>query len=166
MQKLILENEIRNNLSIREIAKKYSKSYTSIRYWLKKYELKTCKKQKILLNCIICNKELTGTQSKYCSLNCKSKALNSYGAQKNRAIYRKKEFIEKLGGKCSICCYNKNIAGLVFHHIDTSKKKFEINGKSLSNLSIKKLYEELDKCILLCQNCHMELHYPHLTNVI
>jgi hypothetical protein len=29
---------------------------------------------------------------------------------------------------------------------------------------MEELKEEAEKCILLCHNCHMELHYPHLND--
>lgn len=63
---------------------------------------------------------------------------------------------------CEICGYNKNIGSLDFHHTDPTKKDFEISsitGK-WGLLEIKKeIEEELNKCQVLCKNCHMELHY-------
>ena len=64
--------------------------------------------------------------------------------------------IELKGGKCSICGYNKCIEALDFHHIDPEEKEMNMSrGKSKAwNIVLK----ELDKCILLCSNCHRELH--------
>lgn len=65
--------------------------------------------------------------------------------------------IEHLGGCCTICGYNKYQGALEFHHLDPTKKDFVISlkGHCRSWIEIKK---ELDKCILLCSNCHREVH--------
>lgn len=62
---------------------------------------------------------------------------------------------------CEICGYNKCIEALDFHHRDPSKKDFTISstrkgGKGVG--SWPELKKELDKCILVCSNCHREIH--------
>jgi len=69
----------------------------------------------------------------------------------------KRRAIDYKGGKCNSCGYNKCQGAMEFHHIDKTSKKFEIGGSY--NRSWKELQIELDKCILLCSNCHHELHY-------
>ena len=59
------------------------------------------------------------------------------------------------GGKCQVCGYCKCIEALEFHHINPLEKEFTISGGTRSFESLKL---ELDKCILLCANCHRELH--------
>jgi len=56
---------------------------------------------------------------------------------------------------CAICGYNKDTAALDFHHTNPKDKKFLINQNHVQN---KNIIEELNKCILLCSNCHRELH--------
>lgn len=63
--------------------------------------------------------------------------------------------VEYKGGKCIVCGYNKSIRALQFHHLDPSQKDFGISG---STKSFEKLKPELDKCVLLCSNCHAEVH--------
>lgn len=65
--------------------------------------------------------------------------------------------IEYKGGKCSKCGYDKCPDALDFHHVDESQKEFNLshNGHCRSWETIKK---ELDKCILVCSNCHREIH--------
>lgn len=87
---------------------------------------------------------------------------NSYEKQTERALKRKIELIEYKGGKCEICGYDKNIGALEFHHTNPSEKSFQLDSRRLSNTTIDKLKIEVDKCMLLCANCHRETHYPNL----
>ncbi len=69
----------------------------------------------------------------------------------------KKLAVEYLGGKCSECGYIGCAAVYDFHHVNPEDKEFSIGSRSHKNFeSIK---EELDKCVLLCSNCHRTLHY-------
>lgn len=68
----------------------------------------------------------------------------------------KQQSIEYKGGKCIVCNYNKCSQSLVFHHIDPNEKDFGI--ASNKTRSWEKIKKELDKCVLLCHNCHNEVH--------
>lgn len=65
--------------------------------------------------------------------------------------------IDYKGGRCQICGYNRCIEALEFHHINSSGKDFGISEKGYTRGWIK-VKEELEKCILVCANCHRELH--------
>ena len=67
--------------------------------------------------------------------------------------------IAYLGGHCQHCGYNRCMGALQFHHKDPKEKEFSISGRSLSWDRIK---AELDKCLLLCSNCHAEIHYKEI----
>jgi len=70
---------------------------------------------------------------------------------------RKKIWAAKyLGGKCFVCGYSKCLQVLSCHHRDPSKKVFTISCSYC--LSYEKLKKELDKCVLLCSNHHIEVH--------
>lgn len=99
-----------------------------------------------------CNKELSGTQTKYCSVRCKNNCLTKTARKKIKA-----RAVEYKGGQCQNCGYNKCMSALAFHHLDPSQKDFGIggNGETRAWDTIKK---ELDKCVLLCANCHAEEH--------
>jgi len=79
--------------------------------------------------------------------------------KKQRVIdYRKKlkiKCVQYKGGKCQLCGYDKCMRALTFHHIDPTQKEFGISSRLRKWEIIK---EELDKCQLLCQNCHCEVH--------
>ena len=89
-------------------------------------------------------------------------SANDYIKQKERALTRKLEIIESKGGKCEICGYDKNISALEFHHLIPTEKNFQLDSRHLSNTTMGKILEEAEKCILVCSNCHKELHHPSL----
>lgn len=70
---------------------------------------------------------------------------------------RKQKAVEYKGGKCEKCGYDKCIAALEFHHPDPTQKEFIISRK----WSFEKIKNELDKCVLLCSNCHKEVHWDN-----
>ena len=69
----------------------------------------------------------------------------------------KEKLVEYKGCKCEICCYYNCINALEFHHLDPSEKDFGIaNGNAIA---FEKAKKEVDKCILVCANCHREIHF-------
>ena len=70
---------------------------------------------------------------------------------------QKQKAVEYKGGVCEDCGYSKCIAALDFHHLDPSQKDFSIGGTNYHKLEA--LKPELDKCVLLCANCHRERHF-------
>lgn len=83
-------------------------------------------------------------------------------AQSNRVmrLVRKYNLVQKAGGSCRICGYNKNISSLAFHHL--SEKGTHLNGSHLINMSLSGAEAEVSKCVLVCHNCHNEIHNPEL----
>lgn len=101
-----------------------------------------------------CSKSTVGkyvNNSNYYEKNAKSK-IQSVISWRQRT---KLKLIEYKGGSCTKCGYNKCPGALTFHHLDPTEKDFRISGQSWS---FERLKEEADKCILLCANCHHELH--------
>lgn len=76
--------------------------------------------------------------------------------QKRRKALRKKA-LEYKGNKCMFCGYDKCQEALEFHHIDKDKKEFGLSAQGLTR-SWDKIKKELEKCVLLCANCHREEH--------
>jgi len=76
---------------------------------------------------------------------------------KGRLKGYKRLCLDYKGSKCSICGYNRCVEALEFHHRDNIEKEF-----SISNARFKKFDDrtkkELDKCDVLCANCHREVH--------
>jgi aconitase B len=100
--------------------------------------------------CLRCRKKYTYRRSRNSKVFCGSCIAN-------RGRFKKKSLlIAYKGGKCENCNYDKNQAALSFHHLDPKEKDFEISGKHC--LSLERLKKEVDKCSLLCLNCHAETH--------
>lgn len=114
--------------------------------------------------CRKCGNPLFGSRTAFCSKTCKDKFYqnNSYESQQARGLKRKLALIKMKGGECEKCGYKKNIAALEFHHRDETTKKFRLDIRNMSNRSFEKLLEEINKCDLLCANCHREEHNPGL----
>ncbi len=71
--------------------------------------------------------------------------------QKNRARRLKKEAVKLKGGKCEICGYCRCLGVLEFHH--KNKEEKERSGDWMKNDF------DFNKVVLLCSNCHQELHF-------
>lgn len=84
-------------------------------------------------------------------------------AVKRRRHKIKRDAVEYMGGKCSRCGYSKCIRALEFHHVDDNKE-FGIGANGYTK-SWKKIKEELDKCILVCSNCHKEIEDEKLYSI-
>ena len=150
MDKIFLEELTKLGLSQRQIADKCGKSQTSIRYWLHTFELGTQRNHK----CSLCGEtdpaKFTSGRFRECR-RCRCR----YQTQRFRS-YKKKAVAYK-GGKCEKCGYDRCLAAMDFHHIDPSKK--DPKWKLMKNWTFEKVKEELDKCMLVCKNCHAEIHF-------
>lgn len=107
----------------------------------------------------ICNQEVKNNNS-FCSKKCSSK-----NAVQRRRTEVKIKAVEYKGGKCIDCGYNRCINVLQFHHLNPKEKEFNIsrNGHSRSWDRVK---AEIEKCVLLCANCHAERHYNEHKEII
>lgn len=115
-------------------------------------------------------------KEKQCSKCKKHKPVSEFGKRSDRPdglvsackeclrkdmAEKRKQFkikcVEYLGGCCSSCGYNKCLAALEFHHNIPSEKDFVVNTGKTRNFT-EEVKKELDKCSLLCANCHREEH--------
>lgn len=104
-----------------------------------------------MLICRLCNREFKhyGTQQRQ---------TNRCGAcnTKIRRFRAKAAAIRMLGGKCTKCGWHGNQAALQFHHKNSDTKDFIIG--NVANKSWDSIKTEMQKCVLLCANCHMIEH--------
>jgi hypothetical protein len=80
--------------------------------------------------------------------------------RRNQNRYDKKTKLKNsVGGKCQICGYLKYQGALHFHHIDPTQKKFIISDATArKKYSQEEIEAEIRKCVLVCANCHAEIH--------
>ncbi len=114
--------------------------------------------------CLVCEAQLTGKQTKFCSRRCKNAFTNNrhqnYVSQQQRGCRRRQLLIQRKGGRCEQCGYSSNRAAMAFHHLDPATKSFPLDLRNCSNTSWEALVAEANKCLLLCLNCHAEIHNP------
>ena len=65
--------------------------------------------------------------------------------------------VDYKGGKCVICGYDRDVSALEFHHKEGTSKDFGLSTRGITR-SWEKTRKELDKCLLVCANCHREIH--------
>ena len=168
LQSLYLEND----LSQREVAKNLGVSQSTIRYYLGKYDIKksryynySASDPKSVKKCPKCHlvqpissfyvrknpkdpsKRIAGSWCKVC--------LNQATLARQRKV--KQDCIDYKGGKCSNCDFNAYNGALEFHHLDPTKKDFGLSRFNNKNLNAAGK-RELDKCSILCANCHRMAH--------
>ena len=120
--------------------------------------------------CKLCNKKLYDRQQNTCK-NCKDEKKDQYNSKEGkrnpkqeyinaylnkRRHLLKKKMVKYKGGKCKNCKCIKHDVIFDFHHIDPSKKEYTIS--KIYHLKWEIIKKELDKCIMLCSNCHRLLH--------
>lgn len=103
--------------------------------------------------CLICGATFTpksaAANQRSCCYDCMPE-----GTQLKRGDFLAKIKLKR-GGKCERCGYNRCIKALEFHHLDPTQKDFTISN---DHFKLKDAIEESKKCILICANCHRELH--------
>ena len=126
----------------------------------------------MIKSCLHCQKTIeTKTSRKFCNDKCRGRYKPPGKLSRNQQVGRnvsswrralKQKAVDYKGGKCLTCGYDRCNSALDFHHLDPNEKDFGIasNGKTRSWDKVK---SELDKCVLLCRNCHAEVHAGLIT---
>jgi len=158
MEEITLQKYVNLNYSTRKIAELMQSSQTNVRHYLKKYNLKTNLNQfnqsEYLCKCGEANPEkFYGHSKKTCS---KCHNLRTTKVGKNNRLFA----VEYLGGKCIECGYNKHTCALDIHHIDPSIKDKNFN--HMRGWCKERILNEIKNCVLLCRNCHAEVHSGHI----
>ena len=93
------------------------------------------------------SKMFTGKMKSTCK-KCHSRDIG------RRLIEAREKAFEYRGDKCEHCGYDKYRGALEFHHRDPTQK----DPTGLRAYKLSRLFAEVDKCVLLCANCHREEH--------
>lgn len=99
--------------------------------------------------CRVCDKSYPGGHQQHKSICNVCRTSNSRKNKKLKAV-------GYMGGKCIVCEYDKCIAALHFHHIEPHEKEFGFSSNMTKPFEV--LQIELNKCIIVCSNCHSEIH--------
>lgn len=108
----------------------------------------------------------------YCKACVKKTTLSNYNAnkeswnattRKNKQLQRDRINEYKNNCSCSKCDESRNWL-LDFHHINPNEKSFQISQGE--RYGWKKVKQEIEKCVVLCSNCHRDFHYQEKENQI
>jgi transposase len=162
----VLEDAVEGGWTLSEMAEVVDRDISTVRYWLKQYDLKptggarrreTREAKRLGLRHIERHCEKHGVTrfvlENRGSYRCRKCRGEDVSAWRRRA---KRRLVEEAGGKCQICGYDRYMGALQFHHVDPSKKSFLLSMRGCTR-SIAKLRAEAAKCQLLCANCHAEV---------
>lgn len=100
---------------------------------------------------MICTKH--GNVKRYKNGKCCRCAVEAVA---RRRLKVKRLALDYKGNACVCCGYDKCDAALEFHHTDPAKKDFDFS--TAYKRAWSRIKEELDKCMLVCSNCHREIH--------
>lgn len=70
----------------------------------------------------------------------------------------KERIVDALGGACVCCGYHRRRRALHTHHLDPTVKDFGLGAIRGNPKAWRRIVEELKKCVLVCSNCHAEIH--------
>lgn len=156
---------VANDLTVAEIASRVDRSTTTVRYWLRFYDLSTSRAARRRAGGVpgavraktqtrICRKhgrtEYVLRGAGYRCRRCASDAVTAY----RRSV--KRRLVKEAGESCRLCGYDRCVAALEFHHIDPATKRFSLSLKGVAR-AFETVREEAAKCVLLCSNCHAEV---------
>ncbi len=163
----VLDAMVDEEFTVREMALRLDRSYSTVRHWLKKYghwplpvsrrraEAKLARQQGLRYVEMECSKHgrttfiLEGRGYHRCT-RCRAERVSEW---RRRA---KRRLMEAAGGACVLCGYDTCPAALQFHHLEPAEKKFSISREGVTK-SFAELRAEAAKCVLLCANCHAEV---------
>jgi transposase-like protein len=159
-----LERLVDDGMSIAEIARAVDRCKSTVRHWLRRYDLKTQGRgaetaagREAGMVAIVRECRLHGEtdfviegRGYYRCKRCRQERV----AQHRRGM--KEKLVAEAGGQCVACGYDRYVGALQFHHLDPTEKRLMINAAG-ATLALAALREEAAKCVLLCANCHAEV---------
>lgn len=69
-----------------------------------------------------------------------------------------REYLSELKTECSLCGYSRCKAALDFHHVNAEDKTVTPSKMAVKGWSFSRIDKELENCIVVCSNCHREIH--------
>ena len=158
----IINSLVTKGFSTRKISTELKTSQSNVRYWLKKFNIKTTSRSKVsdYRHCPRCETEKLKTEF-YNRRNGKGNSVYCKLCSHTQTLERQRDFkqrcVDHKGGKCICCGYDKTNNALDFHHLNPSEKDFSISSARFTTFD-NRVINELNKCALVCRNCHAEIH--------
>lgn len=161
MERSVLEPLVEQGLGLRPMAKLLGTSPTNVRYWVSKHGLNLKQKPfgpsyvppRPVWKCCQCGEtdpaKFYGHKRKICG-SCQ----NAYNIRQGRK--KRLRAVRELGGKCHACGFDRYPCSLDLHHLDSTTK--DPNFRTMRGWAWKRILVELEKCTLLCKNCHAAVH--------
>ena len=161
-----LKELVEQGASIQEMSDEFGAGRSTIRYWLRKLGLETERATRLRESRAACQEGVRRTyfrcrkhghtafyarpEGGFRCGRCSSEAVS----KRRRSLKRK--LVEEAGGRCALCGFDGHPAALQFHHLDPSPTAFHLSEGGLSR-GIKQSRVEMEKCVLLCANCHAQV---------
>jgi hypothetical protein len=119
-----------------------------------------------LLKCVTCNKVkslscFNKEDGRKSGTHRKCKECISHKRRKKWETV-KYQYIQQLGGKCRNCGYNQHLSPMQFHHVCKESKELTLSAIIMHKARLQDVLVEIDKCCLLCSNCHDAYHAQEL----
>jgi transposase-like protein len=164
-----LEALVEEGGSIAEIAADVDLSKATVRYWLRRYGLRTLNARHRSSSRLVRAAKEAGLSS--VTMSCPRHGETEFSIE-GRGYYRCKRcrsdavtrrrrrvkaiLVAEAGGRCTVCGYDRCVGALSFHHLDPREKLLRVSAYG-NGLSLDTLRAEARKCVLLCANCHAEV---------
>jgi len=164
LDKADLMKLVETGATVAEIASTLDRDSSTIRYWLKRYDLATASRRRR-------RRRGYRGEARFATFECERHGVTEFVLE-GRGYYRckkcraaavakrrrvvKRQLVEDAGGVCVLCGYCRWPGALQFHHVDPSLKEFHIAHRGYSR-SLARSRAEAEKCVLLCANCHSEV---------
>jgi len=153
-------------LTVRGMAARLDRSYSTVRHWLTRHGLATPRAVR-LAETATARTSGAATVEAICPVHGVTLFIRrgSHGFRCRRcrmeAVDRRRREIKRMlvaeaRGACAICGYDRSVQALQFHHLDPADKSFSLAAGGLTR-SLQRAREEAAKCVLLCANCHAEV---------
>jgi transposase-like protein len=161
-----LEAMLAEGLTVRAMADRLGRSYSTVRHWLARHGLATPRGRRLAETA---NARAAGEET--VEATCPEHGLTIFvrrgsdgfrcrscrsGAVDRRRKAVKRILVAEAGGSCVLCGYDRSMAGLHFHHAIPADKAFALSARGMA-LSLDAARVEAAKCVLLCSNCHAEV---------
>jgi transposase len=154
---------VEEGCTVQQMAERLGVGATTVRHWLRRYQLKTLRarqiageteRQRVILR--ECRHHgfsewvRSGTGGRYRCKRCRSERVS---ARRRRV---KRVLVAEAGGRCVVCGYDRFPGALQFHHLDPAAKSFALSVQGVAR-SLASARTEAAKCVLICANCHAEV---------